>query len=120
MRWGVPTFRSLTLFMSGGNRAAPLVFGGIPQLRTGRDGGQPCCHLHSRRAIVSTRVGQIELFARRVRSNAHPAARQELELIVRHLIDRNYIGEIDRNQPFANPGGGTGKTVPRTAHRTGG
>jgi len=46
------------------------------------------------------RVGQIELFARRVRDNAHPDAREELRLIVQHLIDRNYRDEIDASLPF--------------------
>ena len=32
------------------------------------------------------RVGQLELFARRVRRQAHPDARSELQMIVAHLI----------------------------------
>jgi uncharacterized protein YdiU (UPF0061 family) len=46
------------------------------------------------------RVGQIELFARRARDNAHPDAQEELRLIVQHLIDRNYRSEIDAALPF--------------------
>ena len=41
------------------------------------------------------RVGQIELFARRVRNNAHDEALNELKMIVQHLIDRNYKDEIE-------------------------
>jgi uncharacterized protein YdiU (UPF0061 family) len=41
------------------------------------------------------RVGQLELFARRVRKNEHPAALSELKMIVEHLIERNYRQEID-------------------------
>jgi len=41
------------------------------------------------------RVGQIELFARRVRKNEHPKAMEELEKIVLHLIDREYSEVID-------------------------
>ena len=41
------------------------------------------------------RVGQIELFARRVRNNAHDEALNELKMIVQHLIDRNYNDEIE-------------------------
>ena len=41
------------------------------------------------------RVGQLEAFARRVRSNAHPEALQELQLVVKHLIARNYKEDID-------------------------
>jgi uncharacterized protein YdiU (UPF0061 family) len=41
------------------------------------------------------RVGQLELFARRVRRQAHPEALNELRMIVQHLIERNYRPEID-------------------------
>ena len=41
------------------------------------------------------RVGQIELFARRVRNNAYGEALSELKMIVQHLIDRNYKDEIE-------------------------
>ncbi len=97
---GVPTSRSLTLYRS--------------ELETVR---RPWYSEHSRsfepdvmvdnQAAISTRVapsflrvGQIELFARRVRDNAHPDAREELRLIVQHLIDRNYRDEIDITLPF--------------------
>jgi len=43
------------------------------------------------------RVGQIELFSRRARKNEHPNAMQELEMIVLHLIDREYSDVIDTN-----------------------
>ena len=46
------------------------------------------------------RVGQIELFARRARNDAHPEARHELQLIVQHLIERNYRPDIDPGLPF--------------------
>ena len=99
---GVPTSRSLTLYMS---RAE--------QVR------RPWYSEHSRSfepdilvdnpAAISTRVapsflrvGQLELFARRVRSKAHPGAMNELRMIVEHLIERNYRGEIDPGLPFAN------------------
>ena len=48
------------------------------------------------------RVGQLELFARRVRKNAHPNALNELEMIVQHLIERNYKGDIDPNLGFTD------------------
>ena len=41
------------------------------------------------------RVGQIELFARRVRKQEHPDAMIELEKIVLHLIDREYADVVD-------------------------
>jgi uncharacterized protein YdiU (UPF0061 family) len=46
------------------------------------------------------RVGQLELFARRARSEAHPKAKEELRLIVEHVIDRNYSQEINKALPF--------------------
>jgi uncharacterized protein YdiU (UPF0061 family) len=46
-------------------------------------------------------VGQIELFGRRARSNAHPTALQELEQIVLHLIDREYAEVIDSELDLA-------------------
>ncbi|MFL0770954.1 MAG: protein adenylyltransferase SelO family protein, partial [Prochlorococcus sp.] len=46
------------------------------------------------------RVGQLELFARRVRSKAHPEALKELQMIVQHLIERNYRSGIDPSLPF--------------------
>ena len=48
------------------------------------------------------RVGQIELFARRVRNKAHRDAFKELKMIVKHLITRNYKKEIDSNLTFEN------------------
>ena len=47
------------------------------------------------------RVGQLELFARRARSDAHPGALNELQMIVAHLIERNYRPEIDPSLPFS-------------------
>jgi len=41
------------------------------------------------------RVGQLELFSRRARKNEHPKAMEELEMIVLHLIDREYSDVID-------------------------
>jgi uncharacterized protein YdiU (UPF0061 family) len=46
------------------------------------------------------RVGQLELFGRRARSNAHPDAFQELKMIVSHLIEREYKQCIDEDLPF--------------------
>ena len=42
------------------------------------------------------RVGQLELFGRRARKNEHPKAMKELEMIVLHLIDREYGDVIDK------------------------
>jgi uncharacterized protein YdiU (UPF0061 family) len=48
------------------------------------------------------RVGQLELFARRARSEAHPGALNELQMIVQHLIERNYRPEIDPSLEFSD------------------
>ena len=48
------------------------------------------------------RVGQLELFARRVRRNAHPGAWNELQRIVQHLMERNYRPEIDSTLEFSD------------------
>jgi uncharacterized protein YdiU (UPF0061 family) len=48
------------------------------------------------------RVGQLELFARRARSQAHPGALNELQMIVQHLIERNYRPEIDPALEFSD------------------
>jgi uncharacterized protein YdiU (UPF0061 family) len=47
------------------------------------------------------RVGQLELFARRARRQAHPEALNELRLLTAHLIARNYRPEIDPHLPFS-------------------
>jgi uncharacterized protein YdiU (UPF0061 family) len=46
------------------------------------------------------RVGQLELFARRARSQAHANALGELQLITEHLIARNYRSDINAALPF--------------------
>jgi uncharacterized protein YdiU (UPF0061 family) len=43
------------------------------------------------------RVGQLELFARRVRHKAHSGALEELQMVVEHLIEREYKAEIDQD-----------------------
>lgn len=48
------------------------------------------------------RVGQLELFARRARNNAHPQALEELRMIVAHLIEREYRKEIDPKLAFTD------------------
>tara|TARA_B100000767_G_C19742673_1_gene526953 strand:- start:903 stop:2012 length:1110 start_codon:yes stop_codon:yes gene_type:complete len=62
----------------------------------------------SEAAAISTRVapsfirvGQLELFGRRARKNEHPKAMAELEIIVLHLIDREYPNTIDKHLSIA-------------------
>ncbi|WP_413442698.1 protein adenylyltransferase SelO family protein [Synechococcus sp. MIT S1220] len=99
---GVPTSRSLTLYMSRAETVrrpwySPNSRSFEPDLMVDNPAA-----ITTRVAPSFLRVGQIELFARRVRSDSHPEALQELEQIVRHLIERNYREEIDPELPFAD------------------
>ncbi|MEB3331983.1 MAG: protein adenylyltransferase SelO family protein [Synechococcaceae cyanobacterium] len=97
---GVPTSRSLTLYVSrsetvrrpwyapGSHAFEPDVLADNPVAVT------------TRVAPSFLRVGQLELFARRVRRQAHPDALSELQRIVAHLIDRHYRQQIDPALPF--------------------
>ncbi|CAD5283116.1 Protein adenylyltransferase SelO [Alteromonas sp. 38] len=97
---GIPTSRSLSLFMSqsetvdrpwyleGSNSQDPEVV--VPNLVA----------ISTRVAPSFIRVGQLELFGRRARSNEHPTALNELQLLAAHLIEREYKGDIDTAQPF--------------------
>ncbi len=92
---GVPTSRSLTLFMSCSETVrrpwySPQSSSFDPDILV----DEPTA-ITTRVAPSFLRVGQLELFARRVRSQAHPAARAELRMIVEHLIERHYRTEID-------------------------
>lgn len=97
---GVPTSRSLTLIMSRAERVRR------PWYSSNARSFDPDILVDNPAAITTRvapsflRVGQLELFARRVRSEAHPGALTELRLIVAHLIDRNYRPEIDPALPF--------------------
>ena len=98
---GVPTSRSLTLYMS---RAEGVL---RPWYSEGSRSFDPDVMVSNPAAITTRvapsflRVGQLELFARRTRSNAHAGARRELQMIVEHLIERNYRAEINAALPFA-------------------
>lgn len=93
---GVPTSRSLSLFVSKTEKVQR------PWYSEGSHSENPDMLL-SEAVAISTRVapsfiriGQLELFARRARSNAHPHAMEELEKIVLHLIDREYADAVDK------------------------
>ncbi|MDF2178583.1 protein adenylyltransferase SelO family protein [Aliiglaciecola sp. CAU 1673] len=94
---GVPTSRSLCLFVSQSERVDR------PWYLPGSDSFEPEIMVSNPVAISTRvapsflRVGQLELFGRRARSNQHPNALQELEAIVLHLIEREYSAEIDRS-----------------------
>ena len=92
---GIPTSRSLTLYMSRDETVRrPWYSEHSRSLDPDVMVDNPAA-ISTRVAPSFLRVGQIELFARRAREDAHPEARHELQLIVQHLIDRNYRREID-------------------------
>ena len=99
---GVPTSRSLTLYGSGAETVRR------PWYAPGSTSFDPDVLVDNPAAITTRvapsflRVGQLELFARRVRRQAHPEALNELRLIVAHLIERNYRPEIDPSLAFSD------------------
>ena len=97
---GVPTSRSLTLVVSRVETVRRPWYG--PKSRAFNPDilvDNPAA-ITTRVAPSFLRVGQVELFARRVRTNAHPGALNELQMIVHHLIERNYRPDIDPTLPF--------------------
>ncbi len=99
---GVPTSRSLTLYVSRSETVRR------PWYTTNSMSIDPDILTDNPSAITTRvapsfiRVGQLELFARRTRSNAHQGALNELQEIVKHLIERNYIQVIDQSLPFTS------------------
>lgn len=97
---GIPTSRSLSLFVSFAETVER------PWYLEGSDSEDPGILVDNPVAISTRvapsflRVGQLELFGRRARSQQHPNAIQELEQIVEHLIAREYQGEIDTSLPL--------------------
>ncbi|RXJ96026.1 hypothetical protein CRU94_05285 [Arcobacter sp. AHV-9/2010] len=91
---GVPTSRSLTLFTSKKEQVSR------PWFKEKSSSYEPEVMIKEDVAITTRvassflRVGQIELFGRRARKNEHKDALKELEMIVLHLIDREYSEEI--------------------------
>ncbi|WP_050752321.1 YdiU family protein [Synechococcus sp. RS9916] len=99
---GVPTSRSLTLYVSRSETVRR------PWYLEHSRSLDPDVMVDNAAAITTRvapsflRVGQLELFARRARSNAHPDAMEELRMIVTHLISRNYREVIDRSLDFSD------------------
>lgn len=94
---GVPTSRSLCLHTSktetvkrpwyseGSNTTDPDILVSEPVA------------ISTRVAPSFLRVGQLELFGRRVRNQAHQNSLEELEMIALHLIAREYSHEVDNH-----------------------
>ena len=99
---GVPTSRSLTLYVSKSETVTR------PWYSQDSHSFEPDILVDNPVAISTRvapsflRVGQLELFARRARSNAHPKALEELSMIVSHLIEREYKSDINRNLGFTD------------------
>ncbi len=99
---GVPTSRSLCLFVSQSEQVnRPWYSEGSYSTNPDMSVYTPVA-ISTRVAASFLRVGQLELFARRARFNSHPDALKELEMIVLHLIDREYQDDVDRELPLAD------------------
>lgn len=97
---GVPTSRSLCLFASKTERVMrPWYSPGSQAMDPDTMVSNPVA-ITTRVAPSFLRVGQIELFGRRARKNEHANAMQELEMIVAHLLEREYATEIDASLPL--------------------
>jgi uncharacterized protein YdiU (UPF0061 family) len=97
---GIPTSRSLALYVSR-SETVPR-----PWYSQGSNSFDPDIMttnpvaISTRVAPSFLRVGQLELFSRRTRNKAHPEAKEELRMIVSHLIEREYREEIEQGQSF--------------------
>ena len=99
---GVPTSRSLSLYVSKTEKVRrPWYSEGSRSMDPDVLVSEPVA-ISTRVAPSFIRVGQLELFSRRARKNAHPQAMEELEKIVLHLIDREYDNVIDQTLPTAD------------------
>jgi uncharacterized protein YdiU (UPF0061 family) len=99
---GVPTARSLTLYVSKSETVTrPWYSQDSHSIDPDTLVDNPVA-ISTRVAPSFLRVGQLELFARRARSNAHPRALEELSMIVSHLIEREYKSDINQNLVFAD------------------
>ncbi|WP_144213790.1 protein adenylyltransferase SelO [Shewanella donghaensis] len=93
---GVPTSRSLSLYVSKTEKVKR------PWYSQGSLSENPdmmvseAVAISTRVAPSFIRVGQLELFARRARIQAHPKAMEQLEKIVLHLIEREYADVVDK------------------------
>lgn len=94
---GVPTSRSLSLYVSKSERVQRPWYSQGSRARDPDRFISEAVAISTRVAPSFIRVGQLELFGRRARKQEHPQALQELEKIVLHLIDREYGDVIDKH-----------------------
>ncbi|KGG25830.1 MULTISPECIES: protein adenylyltransferase SelO [unclassified Prochlorococcus] len=98
---GVPTSRSLTLYVSKSETITRPWYSQDSQSTDPDILVENPVAISTRVAPSFLRVGQLELFSRRARSNTHPRALEELRMIVSHLIEREYKNNINQNLAFA-------------------
>ena len=98
---GVPSSRSLTLYVSQTERVKRPWYSKESKFLEPDILEDNFTAITTRVAPSFLRVGQIELFSRRVRDNSHEKAKIELKMIVNHLIERNYQNDIDSMLPFS-------------------
>ena len=99
---GVPTSRAFTLYVSNSETVTrPWYSQDSHSIDPDVLVDNPVA-ISTRVAPSFLRVGQLELFARRAYSNAHPKALEELRMIVLHLIEREYKSDIDQSLAFAD------------------
>lgn len=94
---GVSTSRSLSLYVSKSEKVRRPWFLNDSHSRDPEVMIEEAVAITTRVAPSFLRVGQLELFGRRARKNEYPKAMQELEMLVLHLIDREYSDIIDTN-----------------------
>ena len=92
---GIPSSRSLSLYTSKTQRVSRPWFREHSYSKDPEVMISEPIAISTRVAPSFLRVGQIELFGRRARKREHPQALEELEMIVNHLITREYSTEID-------------------------
>ena len=94
---GVPTSRSLSLYTSKTEKVKRPWYKEWSHSKDPEVMIEESVAISTRVAPSFIRVGQLELFGRRARKNEHPKAMEELEMMVLHLIDREYSDVIDTN-----------------------
>lgn len=97
---GIATSRSLTLYTSKTETVRRPWFTQGSYSRNPEVMIEEAVAITTRVAPSFLRVGQIELFGRRARKQEHPQAKEELEKIVRHLIEREYSDDVNITLPL--------------------
>ncbi|MBC7003184.1 YdiU family protein [Photobacterium sp. BZF1] len=99
---GVPSTRSLSLFVSQSETVdRPWYSEGSRSENPDIMVSNPVA-ISTRVAPSFLRVGQLELFGRRARVGDRPNAMAELEMIVLHVIEREYKAQIDADLPMTD------------------